>query len=74
MNLFWGCSWKPHSSVGSELVPGFSVQGTRLQYVLWGLWGCFAQAVWCVRQAKVVQMGAQVAVSSTKAEDGLLAV
>ena len=45
------CSWEPHSFScivalwGPELVPGYFVQKTGLQDVVWGLWGCFGEIV-----------------------------
>ena len=47
---------------------------TRLQHVCWCVWGCFTRTVWCLRQAKAVQMGAKMAEFSAKTEDGGLSV
>ena len=41
------------SFLGPGLVPGFSVQGTRLQRVLWGLWDCSCVPGCIAHQIKV---------------------
>ena len=46
------------------------VSWAGLQDVLWGLWGCFAQAVRSIGHAYSVHVGSQAAVTSPQPEDG----